>query len=357
MDMLNGFFRKQAVPLDLRQQCHTYMDVYRKKIEDSVYNKVLKLFPPQLQQKLAVTMMTSMVRDAQVLKWAHGDEEEIFKKELALIFECAVYPMQESIFKQNDFSDSMYVVCKGLVRSSSESNTCAVSLFAQGHCFGWEMIRNVSFEGNKYMRVNSADSFTVVLLQRLKGELLREALQKKELRKTAKRIKRAAHWCLVRECVVSLGKSLLVLKAAAGLPTMTPTERRIAKEFYHQMAQQENTKKEVNKGTVRMLPIQVDEAEIFANMEETESHVKTLQAFGGQFLDTFKQKHPSTDFDSLRQFVKKSNAGGNNMSDIVAAAMLAKRKKNKESSSRTSMRKSGLTRPRSSGRNSPSTRQ
>ena len=36
MDMLNGFFRKQAVPEELRQKCHTYMDVYRRKIDDLV---------------------------------------------------------------------------------------------------------------------------------------------------------------------------------------------------------------------------------------------------------------------------------------------------------------------------------
>jgi hypothetical protein len=136
------------------------------------------------------------------LKWAATEEEALFKKELALHFECAVYPMQESIYKQGDISDAMYVMCKGLVRATSNSSTCSVSLFAKGHCFGWEMIRNVAFAkggcgggagGRVYERINSADSFTVVLMQKLRAVHLREVLAKPGLQKTAKQVKRAAH--------------------------------------------------------------------------------------------------------------------------------------------------------------------
>jgi hypothetical protein len=56
------------------------------------------------------------------------------------------------------------------------------------------MIRNVAFAGLKYNRIHSADSFTVVLLQKLPGAALRQALTQPELRRTAKRVKRAAHW-------------------------------------------------------------------------------------------------------------------------------------------------------------------
>jgi hypothetical protein len=62
-DMLNGFFRKHPhIQVDLRQQCNNYMEVYRSKIQESVYNKVLNLFTPYLQQKLAVGLMASLLQ-------------------------------------------------------------------------------------------------------------------------------------------------------------------------------------------------------------------------------------------------------------------------------------------------------
>jgi hypothetical protein len=80
-----------------------------------------------------------------------SDEELFFQKELALCFECAVFPENEKIFDFGEVSNCMYVVCKGMVRCASATKTaagakpqwCSVALFAQGHCFGWEMIRNV----------------------------------------------------------------------------------------------------------------------------------------------------------------------------------------------------------------------
>jgi 1,2-phenylacetyl-CoA epoxidase PaaB subunit len=327
LDMLNGFFRKQSVPLELRTQCHTYMDVYRRKIDESVYNQVFSLFTPELQQKLAVSMMTQMVRDAQVLKWAHSSEEAFFKKELALQFECSVFPMQESIFKQYDVSDAMYVVCKGLVRCASDNSSCSVSLFAQGHCFGWEMIRNVAFAGNKYKRINSADSFTVVLLQKLRTVKLREALEKKELRKTRKRIRRAAHWCLVRECVVSLGTSVLVVKAAADLPLMTPEEKRRVKEFYHQVAKAE-AKAKVHRKLAEPVFAVMDEGDVADVLENTDVHIEKLKKFGGSFLNNLKKSHPTTDLSNLPQFVSKARTKGRmTMADVVAASKILKVKK------------------------------
>jgi hypothetical protein len=329
LDMLNGFFRKQSVPHEIRAQCHTYMDVYRRKIDEAVYNQVFSLFTPQLQQKLAVSMMTQMVRDAQVLRWAHSSEEAFFKKELALHFECAVYPMQENIFKQHDVSDAMYVVCKGLVRCASDSSSCSVSLFAQGHCFGWEMIRNVAFAGNKYKRINSADSFTVVLLQKLQTVKLREALEKKELRKTRKRVYRASHWCLVRECVVSLGKSVLVVKAAAGLPALTPGDKRKAKAFYKEVAKAEaKEKEERQKGLAKLTVVPtIDIDDEKDHLEATADHLAKLTNFGGDFLSSFQARHPTASLDNLPAFVAKSSMmGGMVLADVVAAARLAKMK-------------------------------
>jgi hypothetical protein len=324
MDMLNGFFRKQSVPEPLRQRCHTYMEVYRQKIQDSVYNRVLQLFPQQLQQDLAVTMMTTMVQDAQVLKWAGRNEETFFKKELALHFQCDVYPMQESIFKQGDVSTAMYVVCKGLVRCASTSSSSSVSLFAQGHCFGWEMIRNVAFNGNKYKRINSADSFTVVLLQKLEVAALTDAIMKPELSRTRKRIKRAAHWCLVRQCVVALGESVLIVKAAAGLPRSTPQEKRRIKAFYSNVAQeQEDEKVQSLEPPVDVLDVLDGEDPEFA-LSSSAEHVERLRKFGGGFLERLHLSSPNTK-KALNEYVSKDLSSGFCLSDVVQQAQLARR--------------------------------
>jgi hypothetical protein len=324
MDMLNGFFRKQTVPEPLRQRCHAFMEVYFQKIQDSVYNRVLQLFPQQLQQDLAVTMMTTMVQDAQVLKWAGRNEETFFKKELALHFQCDVYPMQESIFKQGDVSTSMYVVCKGLVRCASTSSSSSVSLFAQGHCFGWEMIRNVAFDGNKYKRINSADSFTVVLLQTLNVAALKDAIKKPELARTRKRIKRAAHWCLVRQCVVALGKSVLIVKAAAGMPRSTPQEKRQIKTFYSKVAkEQEDGKAQSSEPPVDVLDILDGEDPEFT-LSSSAEHVERLRKFGGGFLERLHSSSPDT-MNTLTEYVSKDLSSGFCLSDVVQQAQLARR--------------------------------
>jgi hypothetical protein len=325
MDMLNGFFRKQPVSMKLRQQCHSYMEVYHSKIEESVYNKVLNLFPPQLQQRLAVSMMATLVQDAQVLKWGAVGEEDIFKKEVALHFECAVYPQQENIYKQGQVSDAMYVVNKGLVRTASSFSSCSVSLFAQGHCFGWEMIRNVAFPVcDKYKRINSADSFTVVLLQKLRAVHLREALMLPELCKTAKRIKRAAHWCLVRQRVVQLGTSVLIVKAGAGLPPMTPAEKRQYKAFYTQVAKRDAAQKKT--GEPGRSPPNLDEIEDGIGMEATAEHLDILAEFGGGFLENLQQRNPTTNFDQIQSFVPKPGTPLHKLRSMVGRAKAAQSK-------------------------------
>jgi hypothetical protein len=335
VDSLNGYLRTQSnVDEEVQRQCYEYLRMYKRQIEASVYNRVLQLFTPRLKQQLAAKMWTQLVKDAHILKWAASEEEEYFQMELAICFECAIFPEDENIFSFGEVSDCMYVVCKGMVRCASPTTIAnqdgggrygswcrGVALFAQGHCFGWEMIRNVCFpDENKYTRINSAGSFTVSMLQKLSAKALRKTLAKPRLHKTAKKVKRAAQWCLVRDSVVKLGSAIVHMKANAGQP-MTHAQKKLAKKYYNSVALKEAKRKafartrwkalsstlhgETAEGTVEHWKAQTSEGqerrgrESDAKCDSDEQHLRVLRGFGGGFLQQFQAQTDLSDV-SLR---------------------------------------------------------
>jgi hypothetical protein len=127
--------------------------------------------------------------------------------------------------------------------------------------------------------------------------------------------------------VVGLGESVLVLKAAAGLPTLTPLEKRRYKEFYLEIARKEGQEKAATDAPAIDVLDVLDGKEPEHNMLKTEDHVEKLRKYGGGFLERVKEANPNANFDSLQKYVLKSaTQGGFGIADVVRMAQLAKAK-------------------------------